>query len=149
MSQTFCSLLLFFTSSSSSSWTLLSSQEPLDPEAGTLASGVLLVCFWHWVSLSCLVRTACSYFICRHQMDTIGVDTQLHMLFSEPYPWSYWDGNVTLFLISCWHAFKHAPLCRGVKTFLLHRWRYICSRSMLHMVWGLCVKMLQLFTEGE
>lgn len=42
MSQTFCSLLLFFTSSS---WTLLSFQEPLDPGAGTLASGVLWFAF--------------------------------------------------------------------------------------------------------
>lgn len=80
MIQTFSSLFLSLTSSS---WTLLSSQEPLDPGAGILAWCAFGVCrviymVWQWIYLCCPVRTACSYFICRHQMDSIRVYTQLH-----------------------------------------------------------------------
>lgn len=139
MSQIFFSLILLFASSS---WSLLSPQQPFDPIAGTLASDVYVLgvlinvqyMIWQWFYLHCPVRTSCSYFICRHEMDIIRVYTQLHTSYSEAYPWSYRDGNVTWYLFSCWHAFKPAPLFRGVKMFLL-RW----SVTLQHELWALCL----------
>lgn len=137
--------------STSSSWTLLSSEKPLDPGARTLtrcAFGVwcrVIYTVWQWIYLCCPVRTACSYFICRHQMDTIRVYTHRHcsqnpiskVIEMEAWPRS---SSVVNMLVSAkvWKRF-----CRICSRYIMG------SSSVLHMVWGWCVKMVKLFTERE